>query len=120
MKATRQPLSSCHERRFALLWAEAGGPPLIPQYRFMESRKWRADFAHVASRTLIEIDGAVWGTRYGRRGGHEGHGKIRDCEKMLAAWLLGWSTVRLVPQQITSIIIGRIAACINEKQNPTR
>ena len=42
------------ERRFADLWRAAGG--LLPEaeFRFHPQRRWRADFAHVPSRTLIE------------------------------------------------------------------
>ena len=42
------------ERRFADLWPAAGGPPLEAEFRFHPLRRWRADFAHVPSRTLIE------------------------------------------------------------------
>ncbi len=42
------------ERRFADLWRAAGGPKLEAEFRFHPQRRWRADFAHVPSRTLIE------------------------------------------------------------------
>lgn len=47
------------ERRFADLWRAAGGPPLESEFRFHKQRRWRADFAHVPSRTLIEIEGGI-------------------------------------------------------------
>ena len=48
------------ERRFADLWRAAGGPPLEAEFRFHPQRRWRADFAHVPSRTLIEIEGGIY------------------------------------------------------------
>ena len=55
-RATTSP--SRLESKFALLWRSLGGPELKREFRFHPERKWRADFAHPASRTLIEIEGA--------------------------------------------------------------
>jgi very-short-patch-repair endonuclease len=30
------------------------------EYRFHHERRWRADFAHVEARVLIEIEGGIW------------------------------------------------------------
>ncbi len=38
----------------------AKGTPLEREHRFDAQRRWRADFAHLESRTLIEIEGGVW------------------------------------------------------------
>lgn len=48
------------EDRFLLLWGEVGGPELEREFRFHDKRRWRADFAHLESRTLIEIEGGIW------------------------------------------------------------
>jgi len=45
------------ERRFLLYWQSLGGPELEREFRFHPEREWRADFAHVVSRTLVEIEG---------------------------------------------------------------
>ncbi len=44
------------EAKLALYWNSLGGPPLEREYRFDPSRRWRADFAHEPSRTLIGIE----------------------------------------------------------------
>lgn len=68
-----------------------GGPPLEREYRFDPKRRWRADFAHLPSRTLIEIEGGIW-----IRGRHnQAAGFIADMEKYLEAALAGWTVIRL-------------------------
>jgi hypothetical protein len=47
------------ESRFELLWRALGGPVLAKEFRFHPVRKWRADFAHLPSHTLIEIEGTI-------------------------------------------------------------
>lgn len=98
------------EERFAAIWRELRGPRLEREFRFHPERRWRADFAHLPSKTIFELDGAVWGSAPGVRGGHDGAGRIRDCEKALAAWLLGYTVVRLVPGQITAENLSLIIA----------
>lgn len=38
---------------------KAAGLNLKRQFKWMPNRKYRADFAHIESRTLVELDGAV-------------------------------------------------------------
>jgi hypothetical protein len=54
------------ESQFLLLWRVAQGPTLKREVRFHPERKWRADFAHAASRTLIEIQGGIFQCGSGR------------------------------------------------------
>jgi very-short-patch-repair endonuclease len=85
------------ERLFLMRWNSArhGPPELTPQHRFHPTRKWAFDFAHVPSKTAIEIDGGMW---RGNRGGHtSGAGATRDREKDLSAIEKGWHVVRLTP-----------------------
>jgi len=92
------------ERRFALIWRAVGGPKLTAEFRFHPTRRWRADFAHEASRTLIELEGGVWiGGRHTR-----GQGFVADAEKYLEATLSGWRVLRLVETQITTPTLSRI------------
>jgi hypothetical protein len=86
------------EARFMRIWEAAGGPPLEREILFHPERRWRADFAHIPSRVLFEVDGGVFS--YGRH--TRGAGFVADCEKHLAAWLLGWSVVRLTSRQLTT------------------
>ena len=82
------------------------GPALEREFRFHPTRKWRADFAHLPSRTLIEIEGGIW-----IRGRHTTpSGFTADAEKYLEAALAGWRVPRLVDQQIKAPMIERIVA----------
>ncbi len=50
----------CLADRFLMLWKAVGGPPLEREYRFHAERRWRADFAHLQARVLIEVEGGIW------------------------------------------------------------
>jgi very-short-patch-repair endonuclease len=96
------------ESKFALYWRGLGGPELEREFRFHPERKWRADFAHIESRTLIEIEGGIYiQGRHNRAAGF-----IADTEKYLEAALAGWRVLRLTERQITSAIIERIIALV--------
>ena len=96
------------ERRFELLWQTAGGPALQSEFRFHPTRKWRADYAHIESRTLIEVEGGAWvGGRHTRAAGF-----VADAEKYLEAALGGWRVVRLVGSQLTLETVLRVVAAV--------
>lgn len=96
------------ETRFALYWRTFGGPLLEREYRFHPERKWRADFAQIESRTLIEIEGGLW-----IRGRHNRpQGFAADAEKYLEAALAGWRVLRLTELQITAPMVERIVAFV--------
>jgi len=98
------------ERKFSLLWRAVGGAALEKEFQFHPKRKWRADFAHLPSQTLIEIEGGVWsGGRHTRGGGFE-----KDCEKYFEAVLGGWRVIRLSPSMVTMPIAMRLAACLGK------
>jgi hypothetical protein len=79
------------ERRFMLCWRAVGGPDLVREIGFVETRRWRFDFAHPETRTAIEIEGGTWsGGRHTR-----GAGFVRDAEKYNTAALCGWTVFRL-------------------------
>jgi very-short-patch-repair endonuclease len=94
------------EAKFALYWRGLGGPELQPEFVFHPERKWRADFAHVESRTIIEIEGGLHVEGGGRH--NRAAGFIADAEKYLGAFLAGWSVVRLTKAQITAPNVERI------------
>ena len=99
------------ESKFLLLWRVAHGPPLEREVRFHTSRKWRADFAHLDSRTLIEIEGGIFlagGGRHNRGGGY-----AKDAEKYLEAALAGWRVLRLTAAQLEIGMIERIVGFIS-------
>lgn len=97
------------EAAFAKGWQHEGGPELVEELAFDSEalggtgRKWRADFAHMASRTLIEIEGGANGGRHTRPKGFK-----EDCDKYLAAHLLGWRVIRLGAHQVNLPVIGRL------------
>jgi very-short-patch-repair endonuclease len=101
------------EARFALYWRGLGGPALETEFVFHPERKWRADFAHVESRTLIEIEGGLYINGGGRH--NRAAGFIADAEKYLEAFLAGWNVVRLTEKQITAPNIERIIAALHRR-----
>ena len=96
------------ENRFDLLWRGAGGPELEREFRFHPTRRWRADFAHLPSRTLIEIEGGIYVN--GRH--NRGAGFAADLEKYLEASLAGWRVVRLGPNELTAESVGRLVTMV--------
>ncbi len=93
-----------HEEKFLMLWKHLGGPALIRQFKFHTERKWLADFFHLASRTLIEIDGGIW-----IKGGHStGRGIMRDMEKSNEAQFSGYRFIRVSPENITIPFLVRL------------
>jgi very-short-patch-repair endonuclease len=97
------------EKRFEMLWRAHGGPELEKEFRFHPVRKWRADFAHLPSRTLIEIEGGIYVN--GRH--NRGAGFAADLEKYLEAGLSGWRLIRLGPNELTGETIARLVALVN-------
>jgi very-short-patch-repair endonuclease len=69
---------------------------VVSEYRFHPERKWRADFAILNKRILIEVEGGIWtGGRHTR-----GAGFAADMDKYNIATLLGWRLLRFTPSQI--------------------
>ena len=90
------PQGTPPEEQFLELWQTLTRIELEREYRFYPGRKWRADFAHVGTRTLIEIEGGQW--VQGRHNRPLGY--AADCEKYNHAAELGWRIFRLTPDMI--------------------
>ena len=105
------------EVKFEKLWSDLSGPPLEKEFRFHPVRKWRSDFVHLPSRTLIEIEGGIF--MNGRH--NRGAGFAADLEKYFAASLLGWRVVRLGQKELTEESIGRLVELVggNAESAPT-
>ena len=68
------------------------------EHVFHPTRKWRFDYAFVAEKLAIEIEGGIYsGGRHTRGSGFE-----KDCEKYNEAVLLGWKILRFSTQSVKS------------------
>ena len=105
--------SDAMARRFEELWRMLGGAELATEHRFHPERRWRFDYAHLPTKTAIEINGGVWsGGRHNR-----GAGYLRDREKVNAAQMLGWKVFELGTGQVT---VDNVQAIINHVTEVTR
>jgi hypothetical protein len=115
---------SALESKFSLYWRALKGPMLLSEVQFHPSRKWRFDFAHMGTKTAIEIEGGIYATAYrqnicrvckqAKSGRHNsGRGFVADCEKYNEATILGWRIFRLTGAQIAAPMLERIISSIN-------
>jgi very-short-patch-repair endonuclease len=96
MKAPKK--SSALEEQFALHCRVSNLPEHEREFRFAPPRKWRADFAFVAQKLLVEIEGGIWtGGRHTRGSGFE-----KDVEKYNAATVLGFRVLRFTGSMVKS------------------
>lgn len=96
------------EERFLRLWKAVDGPELEREFRFDPGRRWRADFAHLESWSLIEIEGGIWiNGRHNRAAGFNA-----DLEKYLEAGLVGWRVFRLGSEQVSFRTVERLVALL--------
>jgi very-short-patch-repair endonuclease len=97
--------------RFEALWRRWEGPDLEREYRFSPARRWRADYCHLPTRTLIELEGGIFsGGRHTRAAGFAG-----DCDKYNAAAMLGYTVLRLATGQVDDAHVGEIADWVRRK-----
>ena len=78
--------------------AQAGLPEPEREYRFHPTRRWRADFAFVSQRILVEVEGgtkAVGRSRHTSAAGYE-----NDCEKYSEAALMGFVVLRVTTDMV--------------------
>lgn len=75
------------EESFFQLWKRFGnGMMPVREYRFIEGRRYRADFAWPEHKLIVEMDGY-------RAHVHK-HGKQRDSERDRLSMLDGWRVMR--------------------------
>ena len=96
-KKIEKQIDSPGEATFLLLWRHLTDEPVEQEHLFHPTRKWRADFCHLPTKTLIEIEGGTRGR--GRHNRHEGYRK--DTEKYNAAQELGYKVYRFVTEDVT-------------------
>ena len=68
---------------------------LVKEYKFHPTRRWRFDYAQPELKIAIEVEGAVW-----TNGRHtRGSGFIKDMEKYNTAASMGWTILRVTPDE---------------------
>jgi very-short-patch-repair endonuclease len=79
------------EDKFSNLWRMLGdGTIAVPEYRFHFTRRWRADFAFVDEKVLVELEGGIFS-----KGRHtRGMGFHKDCDKYNEAVRHGFVVLR--------------------------
>jgi hypothetical protein len=103
-------MNSHLEQQFADLWLSLYPDiDLHSEYRFSPPRRFRFDFAHLPSRTAIELQGGIWSARSGH---NTGTGLLRDYEKLNLAASQGWKVFMLAGEMITDQWLGAIASTI--------
>jgi len=99
------------ELQFSWLWVDRYPEiDLHSEHKFYEGRKFRFDFAHLPTKTAIEIDGGTW-----IKGRHNtGTGYAGDCEKLNLAALDRWVVFHLTGDMITNKWLDTIAESIRK------
>lgn len=87
-----------------MLWRrieEAGLPLPVKQFYWARpERMFRSDFAYVAERILLEVQGGIWAANPGRH--NRGSGYQADCERSNLAVILGWKLLAFTERMIKS------------------
>lgn len=86
-----------------LLWKL---PRPVAEHRFHETRDWRFDYAWVAQRVALEVDGGAFASGRHTRGA----GFRRDLEKRNAAVVAGWRVLHVLPEQLTTSVTRALLA----------
>jgi hypothetical protein len=73
-----------------------GLPTPAEEYVFYEFRRWRFDFAFVAEKIAVEVEGNAWNVKGGGR-----HMQDSDLDKYNHAALYGWRVFRFSPGMLT-------------------
>ena len=103
---------SAFSAQFEQMWTVMGGPDLEHEFKFYTTRRWRFDYCHLPTRTVIELEGGAYsGGRHTRPGGF-----VADCEKYNAAARCGYTVFRLATGMVTPENIEMIIDHINVRQ----
>lgn len=96
MKAAK--LDPVREYRVGAMATGGTGPGLRKRLADAELRDWRIDFAFVAEKLAVEVEGGTW------NGGRHvtGTGFDADCEKYNKLTLMGWRVLRFTGASIRS------------------
>lgn len=85
------------------------------EYRAIDGRKFRWDFAWPEHKLLVEVQGDIWAGRRGEQSGHtSGVGLSRDFEKNNMAVLAGWKVLYFTGNTIRNgEAVGKIEKALN-------
>ena len=104
------------ELEFASLWVEYYPDiDLYSEYRFASPRRFRFDFAHLSSKTAIELQGGIFdpNTRH-----INGAALVKEHEKLNLAALLGWRIFYVSTKTVREeTIYQHIAKAIRQSQS---
>ncbi len=76
----------------------ANAPAWVAEYRFDPERLWRADFAFLEARLLVEVEGGTFSKTPGRH--TRGKGFEEDCVKYCEALCQGWRVLRVTTAMV--------------------
>lgn len=97
------PQISKPEERLAFHLRADGIDHFRREYKFWPERKFRADFAFLRERVLVEVDGGLHESKGKKRGRHtRAKGFERDCVKRNEAQLMGWLVLNFSPAMVAS------------------
>lgn len=71
-------------------------PDFEEEYKFLDDRRFRFDFAWPDRKVAVEIEGGVYSSGRHTRGA----GFTKDCEKYNLATLNGWSVYRFTTEMV--------------------
>jgi very-short-patch-repair endonuclease len=91
-------MTSYHSKVFCAYVKQETGLTFTPEYRFDKIRRWRFDYACIIHKIAIEVEGGVW--KIGRHNRPKGF--IGDMEKYNTAASLGWTVIRVTPDNLYS------------------
>lgn len=88
---------------------------LLRDYKFAKGvgRKFEADFIHLSTRVIIEIQGGINSNK--KMGHNSGTGITRDCRKLFLANQLGFTTFFLTDKMLNVWHVKAIATIINQR-----
>lgn len=104
VEAAEKAVYDSLEDKFLRRWLELGGPELEREVLFDSIRKWRMDFAFIATSSkgepvhvAFEIQGGIYKADSGHR---SFNGVQRDYEKFNSATLQGWLVFQITSSMI--------------------
>lgn len=75
------------------------GEECVTEFRFHPVRRWRADYAILKYKILLEVEGGIWLPKGGGRH-NRAAGFLKDAEKYNCATSMGYSVLRVTPSDL--------------------